>query len=148
LDPGTLSGEIEAALKELDRKLCPSLEDLIVLLQRRIALSNSFHIFIDGLDECEPAERRALLDTLMLIGNHTPGLRIFLASRESLSVELGARFPHLERILMASAGACSDICVFVEETVQERLRNADLVIGDPSLLVEIKCELTKHANGM
>lgn len=73
---------------------------------------------------------------------------MFLASRESLSVELRARFPHLERILMASAGACSDISLFVEETVQERLRNKDLVIGDPSLFEELKCELIKHADGM
>ncbi|RYP24628.1 hypothetical protein DL767_008572 [Monosporascus sp. MG133] len=53
LDPVKLSEEMVAALRELDRKLCPSVEDLVTLLRRRIALSNSFRVFIDGLDECE-----------------------------------------------------------------------------------------------
>ncbi|RYP43678.1 hypothetical protein DL768_009779 [Monosporascus sp. mg162] len=51
LDPVKLSKEMVAALRELDRKLCPSVEDLVGLLRRRIALSNSFRVIIDGLDE-------------------------------------------------------------------------------------------------
>ncbi|RYP92659.1 hypothetical protein DL770_001172 [Monosporascus sp. CRB-9-2] len=65
LDPVKLSEEMVAALSELDRKLCPSVEDLVTLLRRRIALSNSFRVIIDGLDECEVPERRTLLEKLV-----------------------------------------------------------------------------------
>ncbi|KAF4332948.1 ankyrin repeat [Fusarium beomiforme] len=147
-NPVMLSEEMESKLKDMDQNMFSELEDLGALLQRRIALSNSFYVFLDAVDECEPAERRALLDILSSLGTATLGLRVFLASRESLSVELRGRFPQMERVSMASAGAGSDIGLYVGEALQERKQNGDLVVGDPFLFEEIKCALAHHADGM
>ena len=139
---------MEASLREMDQKLSPGLDDLMILLRRRIALSKSFYILIDALDECEAAERRALLDALSLLSTATSGVRILVASRESLSVELRRRFPRMGHISMASVEACSEISLYVEEVLQERRRNETLVVGEPSLFDEIKDILIQHADGM
>jgi hypothetical protein len=137
-----------AALTELDRKLCPSIEDLVTLLRQRIALSNSFRVVIDGLDECDVADQRIVLEELASISSTTPKLKIFLASRESVSMELEERFPLIGRVSMTSAGSRSDISAFIEGTLQERIRDKDLVTQDPSLLEEIRSRVNKHADGM
>ena len=79
-------------------------------------------------------ERRTLLDTLSSLAATTPGLSVFIASCESLSVDLRESFPRMERVLMASAGLCSDIRLYVEAALQERVPNEDLVVGDLSPL--------------
>ncbi|RCI15228.1 hypothetical protein L249_6927 [Ophiocordyceps polyrhachis-furcata BCC 54312] len=147
LDPLTLSGKMEAGLRELDRMLCPSLEDLVALLQQRIALSKSFYLFIDALDECDALERRRLLDALSLISNMISGLKIFLAGRESLSVELRREFPIAEQISMESVEARLDMSLYVEAALLQRMQTRELFIGD-SLHQELKRTLTQHADGM
>lgn len=124
------------------------LKDWADLLRQRIELSNTFYVFLDGLDECNSVERRALLDILSSLSTNTPSLRVFITSRESLSVDLRGRFLHMELVTMASAGQSSDIRLYVEAALEERIRNEDLVIGDPHLLEVIKDTLTQHADGM
>ncbi|RDA89289.1 hypothetical protein CP532_0587 [Ophiocordyceps camponoti-leonardi (nom. inval.)] len=147
LDPLTLSNKMEAGLRELDRMLCPSLEDLVSLLQQRIALSKSFYLFIDALDECEALERRHLLNALSSLSSMTSGLKIFLAGRESLSVELRRRFPIAEQISVESMEARRDMGLYVEAALLERMQTRELIIGD-SLYQELKHTLTQHADGM
>lgn len=139
---------METGLKDIAQNMFSGLEDMVALLRRRIALSNSFYIFLDGVDECEPAERRALLGILSSLGTTASQLRIFLAGRESLSVELRGSFPHMDCLSTASAGASSDISLYIGEALQERKQNGDLVVGDPSLFVEIESALAQHVDGM
>jgi len=135
-------------LKQLDRQSFVELKHWVDLLRQRIKLSGAFYVLFDGLDECDPAERRALLDALSSFAAHAPGLRVFMASRESLSVDLRGRFSYVEHVSMASPGLSSDICLYVEAAIQERVQNEDLVVGDPRLLEHIKDALTQHADGM
>ncbi|KAK3393558.1 hypothetical protein B0H63DRAFT_491470 [Podospora didyma] len=148
LEPETLSEEMEASLLEMDQKPSTGLVELTVLLRKRVAQSKMFHIFIDALDEFEPTERRALLDLLASLGSSGSGLRVFLAGRESLSGELKGKLTGIERVSMASAEANTDITLYIEEALQERTQNQDLVIRDQSLVLDIKQALVKHADGM
>ena len=100
------------------------------------------------MDECDAAERRALLDALSSLAITASGLRIFLAGRDSVRMDLRGRFSHVEHISMTSDGVTSDIHLYVEAAVQERIRNEDLVVEDPRLLDDIKDTLTRHADGM
>jgi len=144
----TLPEDVERQLKKLDRKLFVELRDWVDLLRQRIQLSRTFYLFIDGMDECDAAERRALLDALSSLTITASGLRIFLAGRDSVHMDLRGRFSHVEHISMASDGVTSDIHLYVEAAVQERRRNEDLVVEDPHLLDDIKDTLTRHADGM
>jgi hypothetical protein len=122
--------------------------ELVVFLRRRIAQSEIFYIFLDALDEFEPIERRALLDSLASLASGGPRLRVFLTSRGNLSGELRRRFPTIENVTMASVDVDSDIALYVEEALQERMRDKDLVVGELSLVEDIKQALIKHADGM
>ncbi|PHH92270.1 hypothetical protein CDD83_8195 [Cordyceps sp. RAO-2017] len=147
LDPLTLSDEMEASLQELDQKLCPSLEDLAACLCNAIASTKSFYLFVDALDECEQGERRALLDALLSTRRASPGLKMYISSRESLSIEIGDRFQPMERISMACTAAYADIGRYVDEVLQQRVQNQDLVVGD-ALYYEVRRALVQHADGM
>ncbi|KAK4118223.1 hypothetical protein N657DRAFT_405117 [Parathielavia appendiculata] len=148
LDPVTLSEEMEASLVEMDQKPSTGVGELTVLLRQKLAHSEKFFIFIDALDDFEPRERRALLDLLASLGSSETGLRVFLAGRESLRGELEDKLPGIERLSTASADAKSDIALYVKEALQERIENRDLVVGDQSLILDVKQALTEHADGM
>ncbi|KAJ0135112.1 Glutathione S-transferase psoE [Fusarium oxysporum f. sp. albedinis] len=147
-DATTLPEHVEYQLRELDRKYFVQLQDWAFLLRQRIEHSGIFFIFIDGLDECDTAERRALLEVLSSLAITTLGLRIFIASRDSVYVDLKGRFSHIEHVSMAPVNLASDIRIYVEATVQERMRDGDLVCGDTRLLNDIRDTLTRHADGM
>jgi hypothetical protein len=148
LDPMTLSEEMEASLVRMDLNPSTGVAELTVLLQQSLAQSERFFIFIDALDEFQPRERRELLNVLASLGSTGSGLRVFLAGRESLREEINHKFSGIERLSMASAAAMTDIALYVQETLQERIENRDLVVGDQSLISDIKQVLTEHADGM
>jgi hypothetical protein len=148
LDPMTLSEEMEASLVEMDLKPSTGVGELTVLLRQRLAQSEKFFIFIDALDEFEPRERRELLNLLASLGSSGSGLRVFLAGRESLREELNDKLSGIERLSMASAEAMTDVALYVQEALEERIKNGDLVVGDQSLILYVKQALTEHADGM
>ena len=121
---------------------------MTVLLQQRLAQSEKFFIFIDALDEFEPRERHELLNLLVSLGSSGSGLRVFLVGRESLRGELHDKLSGIERLSMASVEAMTDVALYIQEALQERIENRDLVVGDQSLILDIKQALTKHADRM
>ncbi|KAF4918219.1 Ankyrin repeat domain-containing protein 29 [Colletotrichum viniferum] len=147
LDPVRLSSDWEARLMELDRKPSSELGELTSVLRQAIDQSDTFYIFIDALDEFEPAERRALLDSLVSVASGSR-LRVFISSRESLSGELRDRLPTIETVLMASPEAKIDIATFVEETLQRRQQNGDLMVQDQSIVDDIRRALINRADGI
>ncbi|KAF4810565.1 Ankyrin repeat and KH domain-containing protein 1 [Colletotrichum siamense] len=147
LDPVRLSSDWEARLIELDRKPSSELGELASLLQWAIDQSDTFYVFIDALDEFEPAERRALLDSLVSVASGSR-LRVFISSRESLSGELKDRIPTIETVLMTSPEAKIDIATFVEETLQRRQQNGDLMVQDQFIVDDIRQALINRADGM
>jgi hypothetical protein len=148
LDPVTLSEEMEADLVEMEQKPSTGLAELMVLLRKKVAQSKMFYIFIDALDEFEATERISLLDTLVSLNSGGSSLRVFLAGRESLSGELKGKLTCIERVSMASAEANVDIALYIEEALQKRIDDRQLVVGDQSLILDIKQALVKHADGM
>ncbi|CAI0650533.1 unnamed protein product [Colletotrichum noveboracense] len=147
LDPVRMSSDWETRLKELDRRPSSELGELTSLLRRAIDQSDTFYIFIDALDEFELAERRALLDSLVSVASESR-LRVFVSSRESLSGELRDRIPTIETVSMASPEAKIDIATFVQETLQRRQQNGDLVVQDKYIVDDIRQALINRADGM
>ena len=49
---------------------------------------------------------------------------------------------------MSSSEAQSDIMAYITETIDERLKNGDLVVGDVGLIKEIRNALIDGAQGM
>ncbi|SCV61374.1 uncharacterized protein FFFS_15943 [Fusarium fujikuroi] len=148
VDVTTLPEQIEHQLRELDRKHFVPLQDWEFLLRQTIKTSGTFFLFIDGLDECGVAERRAFLDALSSLATNILSLRIFITSRDSVFVDLKGRFSQMEHASMNPVNLAPDIRIYVEASLQERMRNEDLVLEDPRLLNHITDTLTRHADGM
>ncbi|KFA69802.1 hypothetical protein S40285_02442, partial [Stachybotrys chlorohalonatus IBT 40285] len=148
IDITTLPEHIELRLRELNQELFVNFRVWTDLTRQTIECSSTFYIFIDGLDESDAVERRALLDALSSLASTVPGLRIFIASRYSVHLDLSSRFSHMEHVSMTPETLTSAIGLYIEAAIQERIRNEDLIINDPSLLEDIKQRLTQHADGI
>ena len=74
-------------------------------------------------------------------------MRLFLASRESLSAELRHKFPSLEHISMSCPSAQPDIENYIEGLIQEKL-GKDRIVANRGLVEEIRHALVKGADGM
>ena len=148
IDPMAIPQHVESQLRNLDHNLLVTLEDLLSLLRHIIKQSAVFFIFIDGLDECDAVERRALLSSLSALAATTSTLRIFIAGRDSVYVDLRGRFSSMEHVSMKCESLTSDIRVYVDASIQERLRSEELRLEDSCLLTEIMNTLAEHADGM
>lgn len=143
-----LSEYIQKQLKDLNQSLYVSLEAWVGLLQYIIQHSGVYFILIDGLDECDAVERRAILDALESLNAAASNLRIFLTSRESLRLDLQGRSLLMRHVPMACESVTRDIRAYVDTSIQERIQQQDLILGDPHLLAEITNTLTRHGDGM
>lgn len=148
LDPLALSTHVESHLIDLDKALNVDLTVWIGLLQYIIECWGVYFIFIDGLDECEAVERGAVLDALVSLAATRPNLRIFITSRDSLHLDLRVRPIAMQQVSMACDSLTLDIRAYVDASIQERLQNEELILGEPQLLAEIINTLTQHADGM
>lgn len=120
----------------------------VSLLQHIIRHSSIYFILIDGLDECATVERRACLDALESLTAAASNLRIFITSRDSLRLDLQGRSLSMQHVSMACDSLTRDIRAYIDNSIQERLQQKDLILGDPHLLIEIINTLTQHADGM
>jgi hypothetical protein len=122
-------------------ELCSILLDLI------IPLSETF-LILDGLDECDPKERR---DILKLIASSPKRLgpkricKFFVASREEVNVRHWV--PNCYYISINDKNIYSDICSFVDRTVDNKIEEGSLM-ATSSLVNDIKQKLIEGAKGM
>jgi len=148
LDATTLSQGIESSLLRLEQDLYTDLDGVMELLRLRAAESTKFYLVIDALDEFGSTERRKLLTLLSSLASACSKVKIFLSGRASSIIETKERLPNLDIISMSSIAARSDIAKYIENELQELLQNKDLIIGEESLVEEIRDTLTHHADGM
>ena len=148
MDRTVIPEHIEARLKALTQMPYVELQGWLDLAQQVIECFRGAYVFIDGIDEPDTDERRALLDALSFLTSTCPRLRVFTSSRDSVHVDLRRSFLSIEHVPMGACTLASDIRLYVETAVQERVRDEDLVTDDPCLLDTIRETLTKHADGM
>ena len=148
LQPITELDALEAILQHASMGALADLRDVSSLICRRANQLKNLYIVVDGLDECEKLEREELMKELSWICAESPTTKAFVAGRESLASKMKQVFPTLVQVSMACSAAQSEIGIFVTGAVQERLRNEDLIIEDPSLIDEISDALIKGADGM
>jgi len=109
---------------------------------------NTQYIVIDGLDECETAARRDLLHGLSVLVSSNPAVKILISGRESISSELDKILKVHEYVSMHREAADCDIQTYIQNTIDEKIANQDLIIMQDGLVDEIKLALTKGAKGM
>ena len=145
-NPSLLSSDDVSQLLEEDK--C-DVECLVSLLVKVCSSSGRQYTVIDGLDECDKVDVNAVLDALRTIFLGTSSnVKIFLASRTSLSTHLETRFNSFYHRSMRTAEVDRDIESYVEETLTKGLEQNHLKVGNPDLILEIRNALVKNARGM
>lgn len=144
-----VSSDIEVALDGIRRELPTQPQEIVKVLEMVAEKFRTFYIVIDGLDECEKQERVDLLESLSSLTANFPNILIFIASRDSISDDIKRSFSHMHyHQSTGTLDAQSEIAIYVESSIEERLRREDLNVGDQSLINEIKTALIDGADGM
>lgn len=112
---------IEDKLRTLRQALFVDLKTWVSLLRLVVEQSTVHFIFIDGLDECDAAERRCLLDALSSVIASSLDLRIFIASCASVSIDLRRISLPMQHISMDGDHLALDICTYVDASIEARV---------------------------
>jgi ankyrin repeat protein len=123
-------------------------EKVLRLLFRAFPPSHKAYFVLDGLDECERSERKALAQELQKLQET---LKVLLCISFRIEPDTG-----LDSITEQFAATCiamipddnPDIEAFIEADLESCLQNRQLVIGDPLLILEIQNALLKGSQGM
>lgn len=148
LDQSGFPEEMEPLLEKVQSNLTSDFDELFELLRKITMTTKMLYIIIDGLDECEKSDRDDLLGAISSLARPGSNVKLFLASRDSISREITRGFSALEHLSMSCPSAQLDIATYVEGTIQEKLQCEDLIVGDPSLIEEIKQALMRGSDGM
>ena len=148
IDMAGLDDHIRKMLEKWQDDPLSETEDVVEMLCTVSKKLRNFYIVIDGLDECEKKDRNALLKGFSAISSATGNVKIFLSGRESMSTQVKKACQSLIHLSMSCRPAKSDIPKYIESAVQERLRNEELIVGDQTLINEIKEALNRGADGM
>jgi hypothetical protein len=144
-----MSDPIEADLKQLLRDSPPDFKGLNLLMEKVSSVSQEQFIVIDAIDECGKAERNLFLSAMRRLMNSSKvKLKIFLASGFHIGIELERALKLNHRISMASPNAHADIKTYIENSVAEKKKDGELVVGQSQLIGEIQDALIKGAQGM
>jgi hypothetical protein len=148
LDTTGFPDGMASLLEESQRNSPCDPKDLSQMLNLAALQLKGLYIIIDGLDECSKGDRDGLLLAFQSLFLFRQNIKVFISGRESISREFERRFSHAERVSMRHPSAQSDISTYIDNAVEERLHREDLIVGDQTLIEEIKDALKKGADGM
>ncbi|KAI9789088.1 MAG: hypothetical protein M1816_006338 [Peltula sp. TS41687] len=144
-----LSRNVENKLANLFSDFPPAIEELNPLLTAVSNLSKLHCILIDGLDECPKSDRGAVLAALHhLLASSQSSVKIFLSSRDDIDKEILNVFKFCHRQRMSRSDVDQDIALYIEEMMQMKIEQSELIVGDRNLISEVRNALIQGADGM
>lgn len=144
-----LSTSFEKKLKRLFSDTFPDTEDLEEIFEDIAKTSKSVTLIIDGFDECPQADRKIVLEILgRLTSSNSGSVKVFISSREDVIRDIGRSFSNCHELDMGCTEAREDITKYVREVVEEKLESGELLVGDLTLVDDIKEALIEGSNGM
>ena len=149
LQAETLTRDVETQLTKLFEIGMPDIEELGALLETVISASKTHFIVIDALDECAKADLDTVLTVLHRVFDASRStVKVFIASREGISIDLKKHFPSYHHRMMSTPEVHADIETYVEDVITEKMDNGDLAIGTLQLIKDVCDALVEGAQGM
>lgn len=149
LDAETLSMPIQSRLAAAFKHPSPDVEELEHLLLDVVAMFQELFIVIDGVDECTQTERDTLFQVLHSVtASPSRRIKIFLSTRNGFEKEIRKICSSIHHVSMDSPYVQFDIRTYIEDIIDEKLANGDLILGNLGLREEIRDALTRGAQGM
>ncbi|KAF2142293.1 uncharacterized protein K452DRAFT_193514, partial [Aplosporella prunicola CBS 121167] len=149
LDPETMPNEIESRLASYLKVGSPDLHDLGALIQEILSQSSTRYLVIDAIDECPKLEQDALSKTLQRVMAIPSGkTKLLISSRDTVSRQVKRIHPTINYIKLSSEAIKSDMKLFIQRTVEEKVDDGELAVGSSCLLRKIQDSLIQGADGM
>ena len=137
----------------------PSFKELQGIFLTIIKQLKSVFFVLDALDECTLDQRADLCKffvEIVELGSGTRGgpgtndgiIKLFVASRKELDIERAFLQKSFPRIEVEVAKVDSDIEVYVQAQIEQRLHDGTLTLSDQRLKDKILTTLTTKAGGM
>lgn len=142
-------GDLSIAVERLDMDTSAvDFEIILSLLQHALPPDCRAYFVLDGLDECDSLEREILTKQLGQIQEKFSLLLcVSLRVEPNNDLELGLR--HFAVTIIASIpDENPDIEAFIEAELERCIESRKLVIGEPTLILEIQNALEQRAQGM
>lgn len=144
-----VSGSTKQALETIKKAPKDIMFELSQLLTSLLSRNNPpSWVILDGIDECQREERQILTKVLKSMLDDGVNARLFITSRDHATSIFKEDYVILEQISMNCSVARDSMAQLVEQAVQKCLDAGELLVGDQTLINEIKNTLTKHADGM
>lgn len=118
------------------------LSDMMLLLPRH----RQYIMVIDGLDECEYDQARALvgsIQSLLRLSSHI--FRIFLTGRSDFASRVSEQLPPDFQIHISRTNNGPEISRFIEHALEDALESNKLKLRDPSIILKIQDALESGA---
>ena len=141
---------------EAFHKFEPTTADLTAILKFLKAVltgKRRYFIVIDGFDECEEVQFKEIVDVLRgLLDAALLPIKLFFTTRTSVKHWVLLKLQPERHIVLDTAenqaSVARDIEIFVNVSLQERLSENELQLGDPALVLKIQDALKTGAQGM
>ena len=124
------------------------IEGMLKLLQKVLPNQYKAYFVLDGLDECEPAQRDELLRHLQAL-QKTLTLHICISFRKEPNSSVKLRLDQIVAPRFAEIPEQNpDIDAFIEAELESCVMARRLVVGEPTIVLEIKNALIAGSQGM
>src|SRR5271170_2060402 len=139
-----------AIVAELLDETSPALdfERIFSLLQRALPPNCKAYFILDGLDECDDAERKVLIQQLRKLQEiFTLLLCVSFRPEPNKTLKLGSE-QFTATIITLIPDDNPDIEAFIGAELESCIKSKKLVIGNPALILEIQVALLEKSQGM
>jgi len=143
----TIPPELEGKLEDLYRGVhSPPTEDqLFQILIPAAKLPDITFFIVDGLDECNDHNKRRVLLHLKKLLEIRDSIKVLVSCRNE--VEISQSLGSFYKISLDTP-TCSDIEAFVEAKLKDKVEQGSLILGNLSMIGEIKETLVLKSEGM
>ena len=141
---------------EAFHKFDPTTADLTAILEFLKAVltgKRRYFIVLDGLDECDEVQFKEIVDVLRdFLDAPLLHIKLYFTTRTSVMNWVPLKLQPERHIVLDTAenqaSVARDIDNFVNASLEERLRENELQVGDPKLVLKIQDALKTGAQGM
>jgi hypothetical protein len=107
-------------------------------------------VVIDGWDECAALQCRAIMDVLGRVAASAQPvcLKVFIARCDNISTKVPSSFLSSSSVTVCRRHVDTDIKEFVDETLQMKISQRELLVESCELLGEVQQALVTGADGM
>jgi hypothetical protein len=142
--PPELEGKLEVLYRSVHSP--PAEDQLFQILISAAKLPDITFFIVDGLDECNDHDKRRLLLHLKNLLGIRDSIKVLVSSRKE--VEISQSLESFHEVSLDTPTTFSDIKAFVEAKLKDKVEQGSLILGDLSMIGEIKETLFSKSEGM